>query len=243
MKPTRTRRTRRLLAFGPALVAICITAYAASGVSVVGSASAVSTAGVSGTVATAGSSDPDVSDGSCSGETAVAGEALTAGWESNLTTTNGCLLSFWTNNATGATVSYADDHGGTTFFCLDPTPGVTPGDRDCSADNKRVENAGSGVAIANGSDLFGIALTALSGGGGVTNGTEATGTPVVNPGTGDAVWWGITSSAQDLCTTTTSNTSGSLANCTFKMGGSGEGATQGAGTYYGRAVLTISQNP
>jgi hypothetical protein len=40
-----------------------------------------------------------------------------------------------------------------------------------------------------------------------------------------------------------SNTSGTSASCTFKLGGSGEGATQGAGTYYGRALLTITQNP
>lgn len=242
MKPTRKRATR-LMAFGPALVMICVTAYVASGASVVGSASAVSTAGVTGTVATAGSSDPDVSSGTCSGETSATGEALAAGWESALTMTDGCQLTFWTNNGNGATVNYADDYGGATFFCLDPTPGGTGVGRVCGTDNQNVDNTPAAGAIANGSDRFGIALTAVSGGGGATNGTGATGTPVATPGVADAVWWPITAATQQLCRTTGSNTSGTLANCTFKLGGSGEGATQGAGSYYGRAVLTITQNP
>jgi hypothetical protein len=247
-----TKRTRRLLAFGPALVVICTTAYVASGVSVIGSASAVSTAGVSGTVSTAGSVDPDVSDGSCTGEQLAAGEALPGTWESTLQTTNGCMLTFWTNNGSGATVSYANDNPGSPFFCLDPTPGeLIDTDRVCGTDNQNVDDApvvAGGAAIANGSDRFGIALTAITGGAGGTDatngsGAEPKGTVVASPGVADAVWWPITAAAQELCETTTSNTSGTLANCTFKMGGSGEGATQGAGPYYGRAVLTITQNP
>ena len=171
MKSTRKRATR-LMAFGPALVMICVTAYVASGASVVGSASAVSTAGVTATVATAGSSDPDVSDPSCAGETSAAGEALAAGWESALRTTGGCMLSFWTNDPQGATVSYANDFADGTFFCIDTDPGVGV-TRDCSADNTRAENVAAGGAIANGDDEFGIALTGLSGGGNVTNGSGA----------------------------------------------------------------------
>ncbi|MCW2921991.1 MAG: hypothetical protein JWL76_1865 [Thermoleophilia bacterium] len=243
MKPTRKRATR-LMAFGPALVMICVTAYVASGASVVGSASAVSTAGVQGTVSTAGSADPDVSSATCAGENAAGGEALGAGWESSLTMTNGCLLTFWTNNGNGATVNYADDYGGTTFFCKDGTPGGTAdATRICGTDNQNVDQVPAGGAIANGSDKFGIALTAVSGGGGATNGTGATAAPVATPGVTDAVWWPIDAATRQLCKTTASNTSGTLANCTFKMGGSGEGATQGAGTYYGRALLTITQNP
>lgn len=243
MKPTRKRATR-LMAFGPALVMICVTAYVASGASVVGSASAVSTAGVTGSVATAGSSDPDVSSATCAGETSTTGEALAVGWESALTMTDGCDLTFWTNNGNGATVNYADDYGGTTFFCIDGAPGgLADASRVCGTDNQNVGNVVAGGAIANGADAFGIALTAVSGGGGATNGTGATGTPVATPTTADAVWWPITAATQQLCRTTTSNTSTTLANCTFKLGGSGEGATQGAGSYYGRAVLTITQNP
>lgn len=241
MKSTRKRMTR-LLAFGPAVVLVSMTAYVASGASVVSSATAVSTAGVTGTVATAGSTDPDVTDATCAGETSAGGEALGATWTSTLQTTNGCKLTFWTNNATGATINYADTFGAAAagFFCLDPTPGTgTPADRDCSSDAKMADDVPAGGAIANASDRFGIALTAL--GGGATNGTGATGTPVVNPSTTDAVWWPISASAQ-LCKTTTSNTSGTPADCTFKLGGSGE-ATQGAGTYYGNATLTITQNP
>lgn len=237
------KRTARLLAFGPALVMICVTAYVASGASVVGSATGA-TAGVEGTVATAGSSDPNVSDASCAGEQTTAGEALAAGWEASLTQTDGCLLTYWTNNATGASVNYRDDHGGATFFCTDPTPGTDPLDRICGTDNRNVDNVLAGnTAIANGSDQFGIALTAVSGGGGATTGSGSTGTPVLAPTTASAVWWPITASAQQLCRTTSSNTSTTLANCTFRLGGSGEGATQGAGTYYGRAALTITQNP
>ncbi len=247
MKPTR-KRTTRLMAFGPALVMMCVTAYVASGASVVGSAAAVSTAGVQGTVATAGSSDPDVSDPDCAGENSATGETLAAGWESALTMTGGagagCTLTFWTNNGNGATVNYADDYGGATFFCLDGAPGGTAdATRICGIDNQNVGNVAPGGAIANGDDEFGIALTDVTGGGGATNGTGATGTPVATPATTDAVWWPITAATQQLCRTTTSNTAATLANCTFKLGGSGEGATQGAGTYYGRAVLTITQNP
>jgi hypothetical protein len=241
MKSTRKRMTR-LLAFGPALVLVCATAYVASGASVVSSATAVSTAGVTGTVATAGSSDPDVTDASCAGETSVGGEALAATWTSTLQYTNGCLLSFWTNNATGAHVDYVDTFGAAApaAFCLDPTPGVaTPGDRDCSTDAKRADDSGAGAAIANGGDAFGIALTAL--GGGATNGTGATAAPVANPTTASAVWYPISATAE-LCKTTVSNTSGTPATCQFKIGGSGE-ATQGAGTYYGNATLTITPNP
>ena len=241
MKSTRKRMTR-LLAFGPALVLVCTTAYVASGASVVSSATAVSTAGVTGSVATAGSADPDVSDASCAGETSAGGEALAADWTSTLRYTDGCQLSFWTNNATGATVNYADTFGAAAaaFFCLDPTPGTaTPGDRDCSTDPKRADDAGAGTAIANGSDAFGIALTAVANG--ATNGTGATGAPVANPTTASAVWYPISATAE-LCKTTTSNTSATAATCQFKIGGSGE-ATQGAGTYYGNATLTITQNP
>lgn len=244
------KRTARLLAFGPALVMICVTAYVASGASVVGTATGAATAGVSGTVATAGSSDPDVSDASCTGETSSGGEALAAGWESSLTQTNGCLLSFWTNNGTGATVNYADDHGGATFFCYDPTPGneTTP-DRQCGTDTRNVGNVLANSAIANGSDQFGIALTAVSAGTATSTdatngaGAEPEASIVAAPTTTDAVWWPITAAAQELCKTTTSNTSTTLASCTFRLGGSGEGPTQGAGTYYGRAALTITQNP
>jgi hypothetical protein len=241
MKSSRKRMTR-LLAFGPAFVMICVTAYVASGASVVGSASAVSTAGVTGTVATAGSTDPDVTDATCTGENSVSGEALAATWTSTLQTTDGCKLSFWTNNATGATINYSDTFGAAAaaFFCIDPTPGTgTPGDRDCSTDAKRADDVPAGGAIGNASDKFGIALTSL--GGGAVNGTGATGTPVASPATTDAVWYPISATAE-LCKTTVSNTSGTPADCTFKLGGSGE-ATQGAGTYYGNATLTITQNP
>ncbi len=229
MKPTRKRATR-LLAFGPALVLMCVTAYVASGASVVGSASAVSTAGVTGTVSTAGSADPDVSSGTCAGETAVGGEALAANWETTLTMTNGCLLTFWTNNGNGATVNYVDDYGGTTFFCKDGAPGgAADATRICGTDNQNVDNEGGDHLIANGGDEFGIALTALSGP--AVSGAHAAAVPVANPTTTDAVWWGVTNSARELCKTTSSNTSGTLANCTFKMGVSRERENQGAGSY------------
>jgi hypothetical protein len=87
-----------------------------------------------------------------------------------------------------------------------------------------------------------MALTATGGGGGISSGTGATAAPVANPTTADAVWYPITVAPQQLCDTNTSNTSGTAATCTFRMGGSGE-TTQAAGSYYGEALLTITQNP
>lgn len=242
----KTSKRTKLFAFTPALVVIGITAMTASGVSVVSGATAASTVGLSASVAAAGSSDPDVSAGGCDGDGAASAEVrelLPTGFESSLQMTDGCTLTFWTNNAKGATVLYANALAGAAFLCVDPSYGTVPTDRKCDP-NTSLANVPAAGAIANGTDKFGIALTATpTGGGGVVNGTGATATPVLTPTATDAVWYPVTATAQELCKTGTSNTSTTLANCMFKLGGSGEGPTQGAGTYYGRAQLTITQNP
>lgn len=263
MKPTRKRATR-LLAFGPAFVMICVTAYVASGASVVGSATGAE-AGVQATVTSSITSDADlINNANCTGagsETDNAGASLSGGagaWTTTLQQTDGCTLEFSTNSANGAVVTYNNAFDAApdpdVFFCLDGDANLTDTvvARNCSADNTRAENAGSGVAIADGSDLFGLALTSLSGGGAAdlqsgayvaaaaTDGPGATGAPVATPTTASPVWYGITKASQGLCHTKSSHVT--EAACGFKFGGSGEGATQASGRYYGRAEITLTVN-
>lgn len=260
-----SKRTKRLMAFAPALIVMCATAYVASGVSVVGTATGAD-AGVQATVAGSITTDAQLIDNAnCTGagsETDNAGAMLSGAagdWANTLEQTNGCTLEFATNSAKGAVVTYNNAFNAIgdpdVFFCLDGDANLTDTvvTRDCSTDNTRAENAGDGVAIGNASDQFGLALTGLTGGGSADlqsgayvagaglDGAGATATPVATPGTSDAVWYGITKASKGLCHTKLPDSTDAA--CTFKFGGSGEGATQASGRYYGRASFVITANP
>lgn len=240
-KKTRSRRAR-LLAFTPALVCIGVTAFVASGASLVPGASAVTTVGVSGTVSSTFTADPTAGGGS--GPTSCTDETLTS-FDSAFAASDGCQISFTTNNINGATVtmdnalSGANDANG--FFCADPA-GAAP--RDCGAagaagTEARLDN----VAAVNSTitaDTFGVALMSIGGSGGVSAGAGA---PTVNaaPTAATPVWNPIPANGAGtvLCQTSGPN-SGTSSTCQFKFGGRGSGASQGAGAYSGSLRLTTA---
>ncbi len=235
MKPTR-KRTTRLLAFGPALVMMCVTAYVASGASVVGGATAASTVGVSGTVSSSFSTDPGVTGGA--GATGCGDESVGTSFATAFAASNGCQISFSSNNGTGSQVAFENDNAGAVdFFCADPDgAGALP--RSCAADGNTVNDlTGTGNTLA--AEGFGLALMAVGGDAGTLAGagvSAADPTPLV----GDSVWAGIPDqgSAAVLCRYPGAHTASST--CQFAFGARGKGASQGAGSYSGTLRLTAS---
>ncbi len=241
MKSSRKRFTR-LMAFGPALVIVCVTAYAASGVSIVGSATGASTVGVTGSVGVAASADPDLTGGDCADD--GTNETLAAAWATTGAFTDGCTITFYTNNTAGAEVLFEDDNGSATnFFCgdADPTAGYQAGTRDCATDVNAVDNvAGTAGGDPITADTFGIGLTALGGGGSPAAGSGVEAAQAAALAT--AMWYPINSTQAQLCTSTAPNTSSTQTSCTFALAGQGEGVTQGAGDYLGTVRLTQQAN-
>lgn len=242
-RPPMSRR-HKLLAAAPALVVIGITALTASGLSVVTGATAASTVGVTGTVATAGSADPEITNPGADCADDGTNETL-ANFGTNFAATDGCRVDFYTNNVDGAEVLFEDDFGAAgAFFCSDgdPTAGIQMGTRSCATDLGRLDNVpAQGSTILSSSDRFGLALMTAAGGGTVAAGSGVS-APDATPDGTEAIWSPIDTTQRQLCTTSTPNTSGTLANCQFAFGGAGEGAGQGSGDYYGRIRLTIQQN-
>lgn len=240
---TGTARAGKLMAFLPAAIIITVTAIAASGASIIPGATAASTVGVTATVSTSGSADPDLTGGDCSDngtdETFPSGTWNTVGTGD---VTDGCVIQFYTNNAAGAEVQFANaDGGAAAFFCgdADATAGIQIGTRDCTTDANRVEDVVGGSAITQ--DTFGLALKSIGGGGGNAAGSgvsAADGTPTV----AETIWHPIATAAAQLCTTNSPNTSGTQATCGFAFGAMGDGGSQAAGDYYGSVDLTITQN-
>lgn len=236
MKPTRKRVTR-LMAFGPAIVMICVTAFVASGASVVGGATA-STVNITGSVT--GSASIDATPTGGTGATGCADEDLDT-FETGFDVTNGCRITFATNYAAGGYVDFADALGGAAFFCSDGVTGVG-GTRDCTVAANRVENvAANGSAIAD--DTVGLALTAVAGGFGGTDATGGTGVaaPDATPTAIETIWSPINGTARRLCDTTQPNGVGTEATCDFVVGADGS-ATTGAGDYTGQISLTTQSN-
>ncbi len=239
MKPTRKRATR-LLAFGPALVMVCVTAYVASGASLVSGATAASTVGVAGTVGVLGSGDPDPGSDCDDGD---GYKGFPADWRSNAQVTTGCTVEFYTNNGLGTAVMFEDANGSATnFFCgdADPTPGYQSGTRDCDTDSNALDNVAPNSAVGNNSDTFGIGLTAIGGGGSPTFGTGVEAAQPASAAT--AMWYPINNTQRQLCRSTAPNTSATTATCTFAFAAAGEGATQGAGDYLGTMNLVLQPN-
>jgi hypothetical protein len=229
-----TKRTTRLLAFGPAMVAICVTAYAASGVSVVGSATGASTVGVSGTVSSSFSSDPGVTGGG--GATGCADESVGAAFATVAGVSNGCTVTFSSNNGTGSEIVFENDNAGAVdFFCGDPDAGgALP--RDCTTNANTVDDlAGAGNDLT--AEGFGLALTAVGGDGGGTGGSGVS-APDATPTAGESIWAGIPDqgSAAQLCDFGGAHTTNTT--CNFVFGALGKGGTQGAGSYTGTLRLT-----
>jgi hypothetical protein len=231
MKTPRSKRVTRLLAFGPALVMISVTAWVASGASVVGTATGASTVGVTGTVSSSFSTDPGVS-GDCTGE------SFAADFRTVARVTDGCTISFSSNNSTGANVVFENDNAGAVdFFCADPD-GAGPQPRSCAVDGNTVNDlVGSGNALT--AEGFGIALKSVGGDAGTARGAgisalNASATPST------AAWSGIPDqgSAVELCDIPGANATTST--CNFAFGALGKGATQGAGDYSGTLRLTAA---
>jgi hypothetical protein len=234
MKSTR-KRTMRLMAFGPALVMVCIAAYAASGVSVVSSATGASTVGVAGSVTSTFSADPGLTGGTgplACGDESVGAFASTAGMS------DGCQVSFSSNNGTGSHIVFENDQAGAVpFFCGDPDgAGALP--RDCSTAANTVSNlTGTGNQLT--ADSFGLALMAIGGDAGVVAGSGVS-APNAAPGATDNVWAGIPAqgSAAELCRFPGAHTTNTT--CQFKFGALGKGGVQGAGDYTGTLRLTTA---
>jgi hypothetical protein len=242
-------RRQKLLAAAPALVIGCMTIYVASGASVVGSATGASSVGVVGSVSTSFSADPGLTGGT--GATGCSDESVGITFKSAAGISNGCTITFSSNNGTGSRVVFDNNNAGAVdFFCADPDRVDSNGDgdvgdagesdgaaaRSCATDSNTVNDLiGTGNSL--GSEGFGIALKSLSGdvgtaaGGGVS---AADPTPLAT----DSVWAGIpdNGSAAALCTFGTAHATDS--SCNFVFGALGKGATQGAGGYSGTLRIT-----
>jgi len=232
-----SKRMTKLLAFLPAALVIGVTAIVASGMSVVSGATAASTVGVTGNVSSSFSTSPGVTGGG--GLTGCSDETLGT-FSNGFAPSNGCTITFSSNNVNGADVVFSNDTTGVgqseAFFCSDGVDGVG-GTRSCATDLGRLDDAvGIGQTILNGSDRFGLALMSLSGDGTPTQGTGVSAVDA-DPLSTDAVWSGIpvTASPIQLCRSTGPNTTST--DCQFKFGGSGE-LSQGAGDYTGTLRLT-----
>ena len=235
---TKTKKTR-FLAFLPAAIAVGLTVVVASGISLIPGATAASTVGVTGSVATSGSADPDISAGDCADDGTNESLAL---FNAGAVVTDGCEMTFYTNNALGASVMFSNDFGAeAAFFCndLDTAAGVQVGTRSCATATNRVADVASNSAI--GADSFGLALKRANGGGGNNEGSGVEAADAT-PTAAEAIWYPITGVAAQLCDTSSPNDGSTLATCGFAFGGQGKGGTQSAGDYYGRLRLVLQQN-
>jgi len=233
-------RTTKALAFAPALVAIGVTAIAASGLSLVSGATAATSVAVSGEVTSTFSTTPGATGGA--GATGCADETI-ASFASAFAASNGCRVSFSSNNGSGSELTFENQNTGAgqneAFFCSDGDDGAG-GTRDCTLDVDRLEDVSGGPGtIANGSDQFGIALVATGGDGATVKGAAMANADATPTGA-DSIWVGIPANgaAAQLCAIAQPNSTSST--CDFVFGGSGEGGTQGAGDYTGTMSLTAA---
>jgi hypothetical protein len=241
MKNIRSRRAR-LLAFAPALVCIGVTAFVASGASLVSGASAVTSVNVTGTVSTTLATDPVITGGG--GATGCADETLASGFASAFRVSNGCQVSINSNGLNGVSVlmdnnnAAANDANG--FFCVD-ADGAGAGARDCGTvgnQEARLDNVTGVNQTVNAADTFGVTLMAVAGSGSPAAGTGAPTLSGATPTAAAAVWNEIpdNGAATQLCRTAGPNTTD--ATCQFAFGGQGSGATQSSGDYSGTLRLT-----
>ena len=236
MKSPRSKRITRLMAFGPALVVICVTAYAASGVSLVGSATGASTVGVTGTVSTSFSTDPTTTTGG--GPTACDDESV-GSFASAFVASNGCTLTWSSNNGTGSEIVFENDNAGAVdFFCGDPDgAGALP--RDCTTNSNTVDDlVGTGNTLAT--EGFGLALVSTGGDAGTTNGAGVSAAFGSVPAATDAVWAGIPDQGSSVRMCSIPGPNATNSNCNFVFGALGKGGVQGAGDYSGTLRVTAA---
>ncbi|MCW2961343.1 MAG: hypothetical protein JWM90_1730 [Thermoleophilia bacterium] len=235
-----TKRTK-LIAFVPALVVIGITAFAASGASIITGATAASSIGVGGSVTTSITTNPTV-DGSVGG-TGCASETIGTTFANASGVSDGCQITFSSNGGNGAEVRFenAETAAGQieAFFCAD-ADGAGPGTRTCTAPAGRLEDrpAAPGALAA---DQFGIALRAVAGDGGTPTAGAGVAAADASPLAGDLIWVGVPANgaSAQLCHSTAPNTTGTT--CDFVFGGYGAGtASQGSGDYTGTLNVTTT---
>lgn len=218
------------------MLVVGVAVWVASGTPIVGSASA-DTVDVSGTVNGSILIDAVPSGAGCPD---VAGERtfdFGGSWAGTPTTTFAdglCTITFESNNATGAEVTFQNANPGTAVFCND-ADGVGAGVRDC-ADGSVASVSGTGNTLSGGSNRFGLALAGIGGGGSPGFGVDVS-TPDAAPLATDPIWAEIPTSidpAAQLCFSGAAN-AGTPTTCDFVLGVHGQGtSTQPAGTYSAR---------
>lgn len=228
---TRTMsRRQKLLAFGPALLAIGTTAIVASGASIIPGATAANTLTVNGSVATTMSIPSDTTS-ACSG-TAISNLGA---FEDGAVHTSpaACTISFASNSVNGVNVTVADNDAAAPFFKTGAG----------GTDNSELDNVtpgAGGVALAD--DSFGIALTATAGTPTPAAGAnfEIDGTPATQTG-GETIWGPVGAANATICETTALTTA--TQSCSFVFGVDGQGATQTSGSYTGVANIVAAAKP
>jgi hypothetical protein len=226
---TMTRR-HKLLAFGPALVMIGLTAVVASGASIIPGATAANTITVNGTVSAGMSVTSDTTSACTGGTNAIAdiGDFSDGAFHS----APGCTVSFASNSTNGADVEVSDNDGTAPFFKTG-----AGGTDNTELDN--VTNAAGGAALAD--DTFGIALTATGGTPAPAAGTNFT--IDATPTGAETIWGALGAGAQNICGTTAVTTA--TQNCDFVFGVDSPGTSGGqtAGSYTGTALVVATVNP
>lgn len=224
-------RRQKLLAFGPALAAIGLTAVVASGASIIpGATAASSTVTVNGNVVAGMSVTPDTTSACGGSSTTGVGDFSDGAFRAAAST---CTVSFATNSTAGANVTVDDASDTTPFFIT----GL--GD----ADNNTLDNV---TAVAGGTtlgdDQFGIALTGTAGSPLPAAGPnfEIDTTPATQVA-GETIWGPIAAAPANICQTTA--LTDTTQSCTFGFAVDGQGSTQTAGTYSGTLNVLATANP
>lgn len=227
---SRSVRRSRAVAWIPAAMVVTASAMTVAGVSLVPGATAASSVAVTGVVAPSISTNPALS-ATC---TTPADQLLTS-FASAFDATNGCTVTFDTNDPDGAEVVFDNQANDAAFLCNDKDGGGI-GVRAC-ADGSITDAGATPEAID--ANQAGLALTAL-GGTAPAAGTGVGTIAAFNANTAgvadaaDLIWVGIDAGRQ-LCSTP-DPTAGTT--CTFMVGARGAGANQAAGTYRGTVDLT-----
>ena len=223
-------RRQKLVAFGPAIVVIGLTAALATGWSLIPGAGAASTLTVGGTVSAGMSVNPDTATACAGTNSTSVGDFSDGAFHGSAAN---CTVSFATNSVNGANVTI-DDADAIPFLC---TGSCTAGS------NNTVENvtaAAGGAALAD--DTFGVALVSVAGTPAPVAGAnfKVDPSPASQTG-GEAIWGPIDAAPANICQTSAVTTV--TQSCTFGFGVDGQGATQTSGSYSGTANILATANP
>ncbi|MCW2927966.1 MAG: hypothetical protein JWM86_1934 [Thermoleophilia bacterium] len=220
-------RSRKFIAFIPAMVVMGVVAITASGLSIIPGAGAASTLSVTGNVTAGMSISPDTASACGGGSTVPIGD-FSAG--TPIVAGTGCTVTFATNSVNGANVTI-DDVDAAPFFC---TGACT------AASNLSVENvAAAAGGSALGDDNFGVALTAVAGTPAPVAGTNFT--VDATPTAAESIWAPVAAAPSNFCQTSAVTTA--TQSCSIRFAADGQGATQTAGSYAGTANVLATANP